>query len=299
MGISLATSSIAATPTDGTDDPNYEIDITGDGGIVITGDFDFDAGGEGDPYTIASTPSIGTFAIDENDGFWVYTLTASEREQVELSGASVQVEGGVADIDTISFVCFARATMIATPGGERAVETLAEGDEILTADGRTVAVKWMGRQTLTKVFTPASKFRPVRIAAGALGDSLPVRDLVVTKDHGMIVDGIVAHAGALVNGTTIVEVPAAELAEREVYYHIETEGHEAILANGAPAETFVDNISRRTFDNYAEYEARFGATDGGEMAEMDLPRVVSARQLPAATRRRLAAIAAERTVAAA
>ena len=38
-------------------------------------------------------------------------------------------------------LCFAAGTLIATPQGERAVETLAIGDMIRTADGRDVAVK--------------------------------------------------------------------------------------------------------------------------------------------------------------
>ena len=43
-------------------------------------------------------------------------------------------------------VCFAAGTMIATPEGETAVEELSISDSILTASGKTVAVKWIGRQ---------------------------------------------------------------------------------------------------------------------------------------------------------
>ena len=31
------------------------------------------------------------------------------------------------------------------------------------------------------------------------------------------------------------------------------------MAEGAPAETFIDNVQRQRFDNYAEFEALYGA----------------------------------------
>ena len=52
------------------------------------------------------------------------------------------------------------------------------GDLVSTADGRVVPVKWMGRQTVHKLFTPAERFVPVRVKAGALGNGLPHTDLL-------------------------------------------------------------------------------------------------------------------------
>ncbi|PWK62257.1 Hint domain-containing protein [Roseicyclus mahoneyensis] len=180
--------------------------------------------------------------------------------------------------------CFAAGTQIACAGGSTAVESLRIGERILTADGRTVAVKWIGRQTLSTRFA-GHRAQPVRIRAGALGDGVPHADLTVTADHGMILDGLVVNAGALVNGTTITLVPLAALPARVTYYHVETADHDVILANGAPAETFVDYAGRAAFDNHAEYLALYG-TDHG-MAELPLPRITSARQVPAAIRARL------------
>jgi hypothetical protein len=53
---------------------------------------------------------------------------------------------------TATTFCFLAGTLIATPTGAVPVETLAIGDPILTADGRTVPVKWLGRQTLSTRF---------------------------------------------------------------------------------------------------------------------------------------------------
>ena len=126
----------------------------------------------------------------------------------------------------------------------------------------------------------------MRIAAGALGDGAPHMDLTVTADHALLLDGVLCTAAALVNGDTITRVPLAEMGERFTVYHVETEAHDMILANGAVAETFVDHAARRAFDNYGEYEALYG--DETPVAEAGLPRAVSARQLPPSLRARLA-----------
>ncbi|MEY8843002.1 Hint domain-containing protein [Cribrihabitans sp. XS_ASV171] len=185
----------------------------------------------------------------------------------------------------ISVTCFAHGTGIATPDGERAVERLRPGDPILTADGRTVSVKWIGRQTRNKLFTPEDRLRPVRVAAGALGPGVPHSDLILTADHALILDGLAINAGALVNGTTIMVEPMAALDFSITYYHLETGNHEVILANGAPAETFVDYIGRATFDNYAEFIALHG--NERPVAEMDIPRISAARLVPPAISARL------------
>ena len=177
--------------------------------------------------------------------------------------------------------CFALGTLIATPQGEVAVETLCAGDMVLTADGPAVEVRWIGRQTVVKRFA-GEKAQLVRIASGALGNH---SELFVTGDHGMVLDGYVVNASALVNGGSIDWVPLSETPESFTVYHVETEAHDVVLANGAPAETFVDYATRRTFDNYAEYRALY--PEDRSIPEQAGPRVSSARQVPAHIRSRL------------
>jgi len=86
-------------------------------------------------------------------------------------------------------------------------------------------------------------------------------------------------AGALINGVTIRRIPREVLGQRFTVFHIETENHEVILAEGVAAETLIDNATRRFFDNYAEYEALFGG-ENGTMEELPQPRAMSARQVP-------------------
>ncbi len=192
---------------------------------------------------------------------------------------------------TYDVTCFGACTMIATPEGERAVEDLKTGDMVRTADGRDVAVKWVGHTTIHKTFAPAERLTPVRFRAGSLGDNVPARDLTVTADHAMLLDGALCNASTLVNGADIDFVPVAEMEERTTFYHIELDRQEILLAEGAEAESYVDHVARRSFDNYGEYLALYG--DEPAIAELDLPRISSARLLPASVRSRLGLDAAD------
>ena len=193
-------------------------------------------------------------------------------------------------VDNSSFiVCFLAGTGIATPAGETPVEALAIGDLVLTADGHAAPVKWVGVQTVATLFADPVRTFPIRITAGALRPDLPARDLLVSPDHALFLDGVLVQAAALVNGTTIVRETA--MPERFTYFHVELEDHSLIFAEGVPAETFLDTVTRRRFDNWAEYEALYGDT-GPVLAELPSPRIKSARQLPQALARRLAARAA-------
>ncbi|MBM2292695.1 Hint domain-containing protein [Sulfitobacter pseudonitzschiae] len=185
--------------------------------------------------------------------------------------------------------CFLTGTRIATPSGETAVEDLRIGDVVTTADGRTVEVKWMARQTYRQFRNMAlpEKHAPVCISAGALGHGLPHNDLYLTADHGMILDDMVVNAGAMVNGDTIRFVPLSEMPAEFTYYHVETEHHDEILANGAASETFIDYVGRKGFDNYLEYLDLYGADR--IIPEMKRLRVSAKRLLPPQLAQRLGA----------
>ncbi|GGC79363.1 Hint domain-containing protein [Chelatococcus reniformis] len=186
-------------------------------------------------------------------------------------------------------ICFMAGTMIACPDGERPIEDLRAGDMVLSASGMPKPIRWIGRQTVASLFADPLRSSPVCVTAGALAPQIPTRDLYVSPDHALLVDGVLVQAAALVNGLTIrrLDKPPALFT----LYHIELEDHALILAEGAEAETFVDNVRRRRFDNYREYAALYGDGDA-RIPELALPRAKSARQLPRAVRERLAARAA-------
>jgi hypothetical protein len=276
----------------------YDVDLSPGETITLTGNFQSSVNPAQDlidGYTVQNAPTFGTFNFSTTTAEFTYELTYADfiaNGGPQTISFQVTDLSGAPDTDVVTFnlTCFLGGTCIAVPGGEMCVEDLQTGSSVVADSGEEVRVVWIGRQTVATLFGPAERLMPVRFAAGSLGGGLPFADLTVTADHGMLVDGVICHAGALVNGTTITRVPLAEMGESYTVYHIETEEHEIILANGAPAETFIDNVSRRVFDNYAEFEALYG--DVPEMEELPYPRAMSARQVPAAIRTRLSGKAA-------
>lgn len=86
-------------------------------------------------------------------------------------------------------ICFLAGTRIATPEGEVPVEALRPGDPVLTADGRSVPVRFVGRKTAEGGFDGAARRVPVRIRAGALDEAVPRRDLLLPPDHAVALGG--------------------------------------------------------------------------------------------------------------
>lgn len=177
--------------------------------------------------------------------------------------------------------CFLEGTQVASPDGMRAVESLQPGDMIATAEGGVTEVKWVGRQKMLPRFSQPEEINPIRIQAGALGENMPTRDLFVTADHAFLMDGLLVTASALVNGSTIAQVAKMPI-DGFTYYHIDTGAHEAVLAEGLPAETLFDYSGRQVFDNEDEH------AHVAPILEMDLPRITSPRLLPESISARIA-----------
>lgn len=185
--------------------------------------------------------------------------------------------------NTLGTPCFLSGTLIATPSGERCVEEIEAGDFVLTEDGRSVRVLWLGHKHIRSRIGIAKEATDlVCFAAGAIGNH---SDLYVTADHGMVIEGYLVNAGALVNGETILFVPLKDRKAGCTVFHIETENHDVVLANGAPCETFIDYVTRSSFDNYDAYLKLTGAAR--MVPEMSLPRISTARLLPDVIRARL------------
>ena len=212
---------------------------------------------------VLSTGATGTEEMHEHD--WTF----------DQRGFSIALNAAA---------CFMPGTMVRTPRGEVAVETLAHGDCVITTDGRAEKVSWIGRQTISMRFADPLRVLPIRIKAGALGENVPSRDLLLSPDHAILVGEVLIQAGALVNGTSIVR--ETKVPQTFTYYHVELDDHSLILAEDVPAETFVDNVDRLAFDNWAEHQALY--PEGRQIGEMPYPRAKAFRQVPKAIRALLA-----------
>lgn len=171
---------------------------------------------------------------------------------VSGSGSTADPEGGNALSDggfvvSPRFVpCFTPGTSIATPRGERAVETLRPGDRIVTRDNGLQEVAWTGTCRLDWSELGANPhLAPILIEQGALGHGLPERDMLVSPQHRMLVANERTHlyfeehevlvaAKHLVDHRRIREVSRPGVT----YVHFMCARHEVVLANGAWTETF-------------------------------------------------------------
>jgi hypothetical protein len=145
--------------------------------------------------------------------------------------------------DDAEVACFVQGTRIETDRGMVAVEDLAVGDHVLIREG-SAPVTWIGhREVRCGRHCDPRKVRPVRIAANAFGDAQPVRDLFLSPDHALFQRGVLIPVKYLINGTTICQIAV----EAVRYYHVALTRHAVLLAEGLPAESYLDTGDRQAF----------------------------------------------------
>ncbi|WP_162922320.1 Hint domain-containing protein [Asaia bogorensis] len=145
--------------------------------------------------------------------------------------------------------CFLKGTLIRTDCGEIPVEDLAVGDRVAAlVDGKTEfrEIVWMGhRSTIVRTWLEDDEAGyPVRILRNALGENVPSKDLLVTPEHAMYLDGAFVPARMLVNGRSIYYDHSITHFD---YYHVETDAHSIIWADNAPSESYLDTGDRKRF----------------------------------------------------
>jgi len=226
-------------------------------GAAVTGDRDPDTTPEADlpdqsfvvtdghqtyPITLMTVPDSGALLAivvgdkpPQGQDLWV-VRAAIDRSPATLGGLGT---GGV--------ICFTPDTVITTPQGPRLIQALRPGDRVQTRDNGAQQVLWTGHRRISGARLHAMPhLRPVRLRMGALGTGRPDRDLLVSPQHRMLVQGPAAQA--LFN-TPEVLVAAENLINdhsitvdatlREVtYIHVLLAHHNVIWANGLETESF-------------------------------------------------------------
>jgi Hint domain len=189
----------------------------------------------------------------------------------------------------ITCACYRRGTRILAERGEVPIESLKIGDRVMTLPGIMRLIRWIGRRSYSGETAWGNRdVLPILIREGALGDGLPRRDLWVSPEHAMYLDGMLIPASLLVNGTSIVQ---EESVEEVTYLHLEFDSHAVIYAEGAASESFVDDESRQMFDNAAEY-ARLYPNAAHEPARFYAPRTEDGEELESMRQRLAARVAA-------
>lgn len=131
------------------------------------------------------------------------TITATEGAASGMTSTEVGIAGSGSSLETDDsgatyFIqgapnsgtipaCFVNGTMILTPRGERAVEDLESGDLVMTKDNGPQKILWVGRRDVTP--TEHSDFQPILIKANTFSKGVPIRDLLVSPFHRLVIDG--------------------------------------------------------------------------------------------------------------
>ena len=155
--------------------------------------------------------------------------------------------------------CFLRGTSILTPSSEVRIEHLKVSDRVETVRGQPLPIKWIGTHLFRKSRAHWNdRVMPIRVSRHAIDGRTPHADLYLSPDHALFLDGVLMPVKELVNGLSIVPaLPAgAEVIE---YFHILLDTHEAVLAEGVPAETcLLGHRGHEDFTNFIEYERLYG-----------------------------------------
>ncbi|WP_426230350.1 Hint domain-containing protein [Pararhizobium sp. DWP3-4] len=154
--------------------------------------------------------------------------------------------------------CFLRGTTLSTSTGEVKVEELSIGDLITTLHGEAMPIRWIGRRNYKSTHYPtAGNVMPIRIRRHALDGQVPHSDLYLSPGHALLVDGVLIRVMDLVNGASIA--PALPQGTDTIeYFHILLDGHQVILAQGAPTETLLlEGQNDEHFANFAELRQLF------------------------------------------
>lgn len=171
------------------------------------------------------------------------TFTVTGDGDVENFNFTYTIDNGV-DTD-VGFVnatgvpCFVAGTMIATPDGERAAETLKPGDLVLTQDDGPQPLRWIG----TRQVAATGDFAPIHIRANTFGAH---RDLLVSPLHRVLIRDNLAE---LLFGEAEVLVAARDLVnDRSVsrraggevtYVHLLFDRHQVVFSEGLETESFL------------------------------------------------------------
>ncbi|MEM7614409.1 MAG: Hint domain-containing protein [Pseudomonadota bacterium] len=185
--------------------------------------------------------------------------------------------------DLISAICFTPGTMILTPQGERAIETLHAGDPVITRDGGVQTLRWAGSSKYSAAdMATLPHLRPVLIRAHAFGPGVPARDMRVSPNHRFMVDGwrammlfgqseVLVRALAMRNDISVMTDFDVKPVE---YIHLLFDTHQVITADGTqtesfqPAEAVTDGLSDQVRDELLEIMPHLRT---GEMGALGRP----------------------------
>jgi Ca2+-binding RTX toxin-like protein len=150
------------------------------------------------------------------------------------------------DCATIIVPCFTLGTIISTSTGPQLIETLKKGDLVLTRDNGFKPIVWSGTRELSGAqLSEDDALQPISIRRDAFGNDCPNRDMMVSRQHRMLMCGARAELWfgtheVLVRALHLTSLPGVDamILASVTYVHIMFDQHEIVLADGAWSESF-------------------------------------------------------------
>ena len=183
-------------------------------------------------------------------------------------GTTVPQRVVFSNFELINAVCFTAGTLVDTPKGKVAIETLREGDLVMTRNGPK-ALSWIGKRSLDAIDLAGNpKLLPVRVPAGAFGNGLPTRDVSFSPQHRVVIRSAIAErmfgsSEVLVSVKQLVGVNGIDVdgdVRSVQYFHLMFEDHQILSVEGIEAESLYPGkqaISFLTQDQLTELRAIF------------------------------------------
>jgi autotransporter passenger strand-loop-strand repeat protein len=215
-----------------------------------------------DAIDLASVSYTGSGTVSLNSSTNILTVTENGSSyDLQLFGhyagttfSLTPDAGSGTSVGITNVPCFATGTRIMTPRGDIAVEALVIGDLIHTHGGGLARATWIGHRRVDccRHVRPTDVW-PVRISSDTFGQGMPRRDLFLSPDHAVLVQGVLIPIKHLINGSSIVQVPVDEVT----YYHVELPEHDVLVAEGLPAESYLNTGDSTNFSNGGEVTRLF------------------------------------------
>jgi hypothetical protein len=139
------------------------------------------------------------------------------------------------------------------------VEDLTIGELVMTTNG-ALPVRWVGRTTLKKNASASwhPSVMPIRVVRFALDDRTPRRDLYLSQEHSLFIDGFLIPVRHLVNERSIAVYRDSNWSEAIEYFCVELDSHQVMFAEGTAAETFRYDGGQIPWDNLRDYQDLYG-----------------------------------------
>ncbi|WP_435138231.1 Hint domain-containing protein [Pseudopelagicola sp. nBUS_19] len=187
-----------------------------------------------------------------------------EEQSSDIEENHINETVGIVSFEDGLIPCFTAGTRVQIPGGHIDIDRLKVSDHVVTVDDGPQRIRWIGRRHFdASALFHNENLRPVRIVAGALGNQLPKRDLLVSRQHRMSVSSQVAERmfgkrEVLIAAVQLTSLPGIFIdtsVEEVEYVHLLFDSHQLLNVEGAQSESlYLGNEARRALSPEGRHE---------------------------------------------